>query len=305
VKPTRYLLAYLGAVLLGAALLAPWVWQAVQWLAREQGIARSLAGQPFHRYVNRCLLVLALGLLWPLVKSLQLRTWAELGWRWNESERRAWGRAFVLGFLTLGIATALAVVGGGRHWSPPASAGRWLGKLASAAGTALVVSVLEELLFRGAVFSALRRQARFGVAAAVTSALYAWVHFFERPPQPELVDALSGFRTLALMLRGFVDLHALVPGLGSLLLAGAILAVLRERTGGLGASIGLHAGWIFWLKAYGFLTTEVPGADPQVWGTGKLIDGWVAFGLLAVVAIVVQVRPHLIDHESPPPPGRV
>jgi membrane protease YdiL (CAAX protease family) len=85
--------------------------------------------------------------------------------------------------------------------------------------------------------------------AALTSALYSWVHFFERPPRPESVDAFTGIITLGQMLRGFTDVQSLIPGWLSLVLAGWMLALARERTGSLAFSIGLHAGWIFWLKA--------------------------------------------------------
>ncbi len=289
-KSFRALALYLAAVVIGAAVAAPWLWWAMQSLAAGSPAWSPLAHQPFHRYVNRCLLVLALGLLWPLVRAFRLRSWADVGWHWEAAERRRWAGFFALGFFTLGAATVLALVGSGRLWAPQGGTGRWMGKIAGAAGTAVVVSVLEEFLFRGAVFSALRRQSGFLLSGGITSAVYAWVHFFERPPQPASIDAASGFRTLGLMFRGFTDLGSLVPGLLSLLLAGWMLALLRERTRGLGASIGLHAGWIFWLKAYGFLTTDAPGADPRIWGTGRLYDGWVALGLLAIVAVILHVR---------------
>ncbi|KAB2660765.1 MAG: CPBP family intramembrane metalloprotease [Verrucomicrobia bacterium] len=296
-RPLRALGVYLAVVFFGAAAVAPWLWRAAQWLAREHGMGAGLAAQPFHRYVHRCLLVLALALLWPLVREFRLRTWAEVGWRWDAGERRRWVAAFLLGLVALGAAAAVAVAGGGRTWSVTGGAGPWIGRVAAAAGTAVVVSVLEELLFRGAVFGGLRRHGGFAVAATVTSAAYAWVHFFERPAPPLAIDAWSGFRTLGEMLGGFADPRALVPGLGSLFVAGWTLAILRERTGGLAAAMGLHAGWIFWLRAYGWMTAAVPGADPRWWGSGRLYDGWIAFGLLAGLAIWVHVRTQPTDHD--------
>ena len=56
------------------------------------------------------------------------------------------------------------------------------------------------------------------------------------------------------MLAGFADFHALVPGFFSLTLAGILLGLAYQRTGNLYFSIGLHAGWIFWLKTYGAFT---------------------------------------------------
>jgi hypothetical protein len=48
-------------------------------------------------------------------------------------------------------------------------------------------------------------------------------------------------------------------------------------------SIGLHAGWIFWLKSYGFLTRETHGAARAWWGSERLIDGWLPLAVLAAV----------------------
>lgn len=295
--PLAWLGGYLAVVFLGAAAVSPWAWQAAQWMAREQGVGHGLAGQPFHRYVHRALLVLALGLLWPLVRALRLGGWAGIGWRWDAVERRRWAWAFLLGLVALGAAMGAALAGGGRVWNAGSEGTRGAGRLAGAAATAVGVSVLEEFLFRGVVFTALRRAWGFAFAATATSAVYAWVHFFERPASPAVVDALSGFRVLGEMLRGFVSPAALVPGLGSLFVAGWTLAVLRERTRGLAAAMGLHAGWIFWLRAYGWLTTDAAGADPRWWGTGKLYDGWVAFVLLAGLCAWVHVRTRPDAHD--------
>ena len=53
-------------------------------------------------------------------------------------------------------------------------------------------------------------------------------------------------------------------------------------------SIGIHSGWIFWLKSYGFLTQEKPDANTWIWGSGKLIDGWIALLVLGLVLASLQ-----------------
>jgi membrane protease YdiL (CAAX protease family) len=282
----RILFLYLLAVFAGAALVAPWLWHAVQSLASSHPALAGIASQPFHRYVNRCLLTLALLGLWPLVRAFRIQSPAETGW--NPPWPRPLLHGFTLGFLALGLVTVLALIAGGRVWEAPTDVLRWIRRLFSAAATAAVVATLEELLFRGVVFGVLRRSLRFATVAVITSALYSWVHFFERPPRPDTIDALTGLVTLGQMLRGFTDPHALIPGWLSLVTAGWMLALARERTGGIAFSIGLHAGWIFWLKAYGFATREAPDATAAIWGTGRLFDGWLAFALLALQAFIVH-----------------
>jgi hypothetical protein len=121
--------------------------------------------------------------------------------------------------------------------------------------------------------------------------VYSLVHFFERPAPPASIDAWTGLTTLGQMLHGFTAIHQLVPGFLTLALAGGLLAWARERTGTLWFGIGLHAGWIFWLKSFGFLTRESsPPAAPGLWGTSRLYDGWPAFAILALIAVFLAPR---------------
>ncbi len=142
---------------------------------------------------------------------------------------------------------------------------------------------MEELIFRGALFGILRRALVWPAALAVSSAVYAAVHFLQKPPAAPPVDWLSGLRLLPELFRLPADGSGLAPACFTLLLAGAILALAYQRTGTLFMSIGLHAGWIFWLTAYRSLTREAAGAARWLWGGDKLIDGWLPFFLLALV----------------------
>ena len=134
----------------------------------------------------------------------------------------------------------------------------------------------------------------------MSSAVYALVHFFDKPESPREIHWTSGLALLPSMLRGFGRVEQVVPGLFNLGLAGALLALAYQRTGNLYFSIGLHAGWIFWLKSYGLLTRESSGAGAWFWGTGKLIDGWLALVVLALVFLVVLKLPARQDRVEVP-----
>jgi uncharacterized protein len=74
----------------------------------------------------------------------------------------------------------------------------------------------------------------------------------------------------------------------NLTLAGIILGLAYQRSGSLHFSIGLHAGWIFWLKIYGFITVETSANRVWFYGTEKLINGWLAFLVLAILFAVLS-----------------
>ncbi|MFN7141072.1 MAG: lysostaphin resistance A-like protein, partial [Limisphaerales bacterium] len=196
-----------------------------------------------------------------------------------------WAVGFLLGFASLAVVATLAVVAGARELNLAHEPGRFVRHLFNATLSALVVSILEELIFRGGLFGGLRKSLSWKTALVFSSAVYALVHFFARPAPPQSVNWATGIFVLGQMLRGFADFQTLVPAFLNLLLAGLILGIAFQRTGSLYMSIGLHAGWIFWLKSYGFLTRETVGSNVWVWGSGRLIDGWVAlfilFGLFA------------------------
>jgi hypothetical protein len=295
-RPFRALVVYITVVLVGGALLAPWLYHLAQSLAHGfphafSGFFPKLARNPFPRFVNRSLLVLALAGLRPLWRNLGATSWREIGLVKPAGQWRRWSGGFALGFISLALVAAITLAAGGRAFNSQLSAMRIAERMLSAALTAVVVAVLEEILFRGGVFGGLRRVFHWSFALALSSMIYATAHFFARGGHPGTVTWASGLGQLALMLGGFADWRQMVPGFFNLTLAGLWLGLAYQRTGNLYFSIGLHAGWIFWLKTYGALTTEAPHASTWLWGTEKMTDGWLTLGVLALALAVFTRLP--------------
>ncbi len=295
-RPLRAWLVYLGLVFVIGALLAPWLYDWVQAGARHLSGLENTARSPFHRFVNRSVLLVALAGLFPLLRYLGIVSWAQLGLvrspgEWNEA-----GRGFAVGFVSLACIALLTVGLGAREFSADRPPMEWVRHLLNAGAAALGAGILEEVMFRGALFGSLRREHRWEVALVVSSLVYAWLHFFSSVPWTEPVDWTAGLVILGRMMRGLVEVKAMVPGFVNLALAGSLLALAFQRMGTLHFSIGVHVGWIFWLKTYGFFTREHEGANVWFWGTNRLLDGWVASVVLALTLWGL--------HKSMPPGGR-
>jgi membrane protease YdiL (CAAX protease family) len=271
----------------GGALLAPWLYGAAQAAGHYSRAAENIASQPFHRFVNRAMLGLALIGIIPLMRTIGMNSWRALGLGPERGRFADMAAGYAFGFGSFACVAAATVTAGARHWTMDAPQ-EFATELAGAAFAALIIALLEEVLFRGAVFGSLRSAQPLPLAIVISSAVYALVHFFDRPPAPATVDWKTGFTTVVQMFAGFTEVDRLVPSFFTLLLAGIILAMAYHYTGTLYFSIGLHAGWVFWLKMYRVITTGQGRTTTSFWGTGKMIDGWMAVVIMGILLVGLQ-----------------
>lgn len=282
-RPYRILLLVIVMVFLGGALLAPWLYWLVQWLAPDS----ALAHKPFHRYLDRSLLGLGLVAIWPLLRSLRASSWLDAGLCQPSGQWGRLARGIVLGVGSLACLAAITLAAHARRFNSEMSAGRYASAAAGAVVTAVVVAMLEEILFRGAVFGALRRDGSWPAALLFSSAFFAFVHFLARGDLNGPITAISGLELLPRMMQNFGNVKIVIPGFLNLTLAGIILGLAYQRTGNLYFSMGLHAGWIFCMRFYGLVTVPAAGGDTCLWGTGKLIDSWLALPFLLLTLVLV------------------
>jgi hypothetical protein len=287
-RPLWALVLYIVLVFIGGALLAPWLY----WLAQTFAHAfPHIAAAPFQRFEDRSLLILALAGLWPLLRALGVTSCREAGLVRPRGQFNKLFGGLLLGFISLAVVAGLAVASGNRVFIQTEAAHKVVAIIFNAIGAAVVVAVLEEILFRGGVFGGLRKFLYWPFALIASSAVYALVHFLHRAEFTGAIGWNSGLVLLPRMLDGFADFYALVPAFFNLILVGALLCLAYQRTGNLYFSIGQHAGWIFWLKTYGVFTASAPRAATWFWGTGKMIDGWLAFIVLAATLAIFKFLP--------------
>jgi uncharacterized protein len=287
-RPFRALVIYIVVVFIGGALLAPWLYRLVQTVGNS---SPQIAGMPFHHFVDRSLLVLALAGLWTLLCALGATSWRETGLVEIHGQWKKLFGGLLLGFVSLAVVAGTAIGSGDRVFIPGLTAHKIVGIVSNAIVMAAIVATIEEILFRGGIFGGLRRMLHWQLALIASSVIYALVHFLQRVEFTGPIAWNSGLVLLPRMLGGFADFRTLVPGFFNLTFAGFLLGLAYQRTGNLYFSIGLHAGWIFWLKTYGAFTTVAPRGATWFCGTGKLIDGWLALIVLVVTLVVVRFLP--------------
>jgi membrane protease YdiL (CAAX protease family) len=240
-KDAARLLAYFIATILGGALLAPPLYWSAQWLAGH-GFFQFLAKVDFETFFHRALLIAALLLAWPLLRSICVRRLSDLELTSNPRWMQHLVAGFLLSVLPLLCCGAVLI---GLHIYSLRSNVAWsaFGKIIAATA---FVPFIEESLFRGLILGILLRSGRTCISVLVTSALYSIVHFLKAPERTSpVVSWDSGFSSIVHSFAQFTDPVLVAAAFTTLFLIGWILADTRLRTRSLWLPIGLHAGWIF------------------------------------------------------------
>jgi hypothetical protein len=99
------------------------------------------------------------------------------------------------------------------------------------------------------------------------------------------------------MFQNMGNFQAMVPGFFNLTLAGILLGWAYQRTGNLYFSMGLHGGWIFWIKAYAAVSGLAPGANSWWWGSGSMaiVNGWIALPVLLLTVVVFAWKTQKVE----------
>jgi len=243
-----------------------------------------------HRVMSRLAQLFILIGLWPFLRALGLANRDALGYgRPRATILRGVVRGWLAGVAILLVLAltelALAIrVPDPRDAVLNAALGQ---KAVQALVGGLLIGLLEETFFRGALFAAIRR--RGGAAAAIVGSalLYAAVHFLKPGAvgPAEAFDWTAAARMVAGVFTDAVD-PVNLDSFAALVLVGVFLGLVRERTGHVGWCIGLHAGWVFVIQVTRHLTNG-NDASPYAFLTGDYdgVIGWLAAGWLAVLSV--------------------
>ncbi|NLF25373.1 MAG: CPBP family intramembrane metalloprotease [Deltaproteobacteria bacterium] len=270
----------LGSLLV-AALLTPAVASSIYFIWPE-------ASWPFSRIYDRVAMVAVVVLLYILRGSFDLSVLRQYFARYRTSLKME--RLF-LGLLISSLSAALLLpllVSSGRLVWSQESIGYFVQKAVKSILAGVFVSFLEESLFRGLIFSALKKRVSLIGAVLITSWLYAFVHFIApvKTFAYTSFSASAGFYYTAKIFGRFLE-GGLYPAMFGLFLVGLVLCYVMQHTGSLFLCIGLHSGWAAGLKVVKHVavvsekTVLVPGlgeryfllAEPLAWLSIALVAG--------------------------------
>lgn len=265
-----------GALLVAANLAYP------AWL-----LVSTLADEPIHRIMHRIAMLAALIGLVFLWRHYGLANKPSLGF---DLRRAQFLRQLLLGIaIGVGIILPLIVVLLVLDVRQPrADVGILLIAKLAAGGllSGLAIALIEETFFRGALFTAVRRESGTVLAVVLPSLLYASLHFLGgrlNLPADE-IQWSSGFAVLGKMFLKYTEPMAIVDSFLALFCVGVVLAMARIRTGAIAVSMGMHAAWVSTIVVTRGIST-VAAESSTAWLVGSY-DGVLGWGALAYIAVL-------------------
>jgi uncharacterized protein len=278
-----FLLVCLGI----AAIFSPWIYMGVQSLAQSSDAAwiKYLAKHPFHRYFNRVLQISMILGFWKIFKGTGFASMNALGLR-GKNKRKD----FVLGTVMSLLCLALYAIGlfALDIYSMKEEISQSFVRIVSGIiFTALAVSFLEELFFRGFLYQLCRREWGIQKALIFNCLFFAVVHFLKPLPSAmKEVDYLSGFKLLGLAFYQFSSTE-FIPYFVLLVLLAAMLCWSLERTKNLWLAIGIHAGLILGIQLFGEITRYKSALPQWYFGGGDIKQGVAALIPLGIQFVVL------------------
>lgn len=281
----------------------------LKWLAQKAEDAE------FTRYFKRALMLAAVILLFPLIYALRLRSDPrKLGnTPWSiylppEAIAPAYGQPLqkprwgILQLLTGFLLTSglfLIMVWflfylNWFNWTAPPTKDAVLAASKKAITPAFFASLIEEILFRGALLGIFLRAFRPSIAIISLSFLFAAVHFLQPPSGAQVTDPTSikaGFEMLRLIGERFLQPQLVLYEFVALFIVGLILAYSRFGTASLWLPIGLHAGWVFSLKMFNRLAerrSDLP-KEYDLYMGHKMTEGLMPLGTLVITAGIIAI----------------
>lgn len=255
---------------------------------------------PPHQLIQRGGIVIAAIGLWPFLIFLGIKDLTALGYSITTVRFIQTIALGLCGGLTILLfLVTLLMCFNVRYFTPEVNLMRLPQIISGGLLTGLSVAILEESFFRGALFTTIRQTNPNNVSAIFwSSLLYATLHFFK--PQVILTQPITTYAALHSIVLAVPALLQFknLDSLTALFCAGILLALIRERTGHLGWTIGIHAGWILIIRITQVYTDVNFNSHWSILiGSYDGIIGWLAAIWLGILVLTVAYWPIKTPHE--------
>jgi membrane protease YdiL (CAAX protease family) len=301
-RPFLNTIGYLVLVFPGGALLAPLAWISVH--GNPAPLSFLNEHDDFHRFVTRCIMILALGGLWFLLKINSMNSWKAVGMGPLLGRRSHLYWSFAAGLGSFIILATIGATTTSMAWETAKPITEWLHHFKNALLAMVLVSLIEELLFRGVLFGGMRHSLNWRWAAALASVVFSLVHFLNaKQPNPDSISLATGLTFLPSMLHGPAGDPFWAARFINLFLAGMVLCGLYQNSGNLYSSMAVHGGWILGGKT-AVMATQYSGKrelftplQSALWGHNEFIEGWAMTPIL--LGLVIWVFVYQRDESDP------
>ncbi len=153
-----------------------------------------------------------------------------------------------------------------------------------------LISIIEEILFRGFVLQFFLESMSLPAAVCACSLIYSMLHFFKADVFVSTgFQPFVGFVTIAQFFKPiFFEFFKNLPAIIGLFLVGVVLSYAFIKTKSLYLSIGLHTGMVFMMKADGMFLVRVREKLGWLFGDSKLVTGVLVWFLLIFILFVIK-----------------
>ncbi len=244
---------------------------------------------PFQKIISKSTQFLLILSIFPAMKILNIDK-VQLGFAARPVFFKQLLQGLVLGLLTLLpiffalYALKINLLDTTKHWTVALV----LIKLAYALFLGLIISLIEEPLFRGILLTGLSKKMPVALAIVVSAFYYAALHFLDNNVVIAAQD-VHFFTGFSLLKGAFANVFnpMMFSSLVSLMMVGIFLGIVRTQVkSSLALCIGCHASWVWQIKMSKSLF------DTNLWSeyiylvgsydgiVGSLVTGWLALEII-------------------------
>jgi len=155
-----------------------------------------------------------------------------------------------------------------------------------------LIGVIEESIFRGALFTGLYKQTGAVITVFFSSLVYSTVHFIRYRDLPADVDInwLTGISMMPETFRRFIEWSILDYFL-TLFIFGVLLGLLRLKHKSIAACIGVHAGIVMLIKLADYFTNRTHNSNfDYLVSQYNSTFGWISFIVILLFTIFYFVK---------------